>query len=83
MQTVGGGKRRHAMTCGLAPIAAVTIYSVEGFAGLGGRLALGVLADRLGVKRVPNPHSLSHSARMLSRNHRCAGSEVWALFQLM
>jgi MFS family permease len=42
----------YAMTCGLAPIAAVTIYSVEGFAGLGGRLALGVLADRLGVKRV-------------------------------
>ena len=42
----------YAMTCGVAPIAAVTIYSVEGLAGLGGRLALGVLADRLGVKRV-------------------------------
>jgi MFS family permease len=42
----------YAMTCGRAPLAAVTIYSVEGFAGLGGRLALGVLADRLGVKRV-------------------------------
>jgi len=42
----------YAMTCGLAPLAAVTIYSVEGLAGLGGRLALGVAADRLGVKRV-------------------------------
>jgi MFS family permease len=42
----------YAMTCGLAPLAAVTVYSVEGVAGLGGRLALGVLADRLGVKRV-------------------------------
>src|SRR5258706_4639873 len=42
----------YAMTCGIAPIAAVTVYSVEGLAGLGGRLALGVLADRLGVKRV-------------------------------
>ena len=42
----------YAMTCGLAPLAAVTIYSVEGLAGLGGRLALGVLSDRLGVKRV-------------------------------
>lgn len=42
----------YAVTCGLAPLAAVTIYSVEGLAGLGGRLALGVLADRLGVKRV-------------------------------
>jgi MFS family permease len=42
----------YAMTCGIAPLAAVTIYSVEGLAGLGGRLALGVAADRLGVKRV-------------------------------
>ena len=42
----------YAQICGLAPLAAVTIYSVEGLAGLGGRLALGVLADRLGVKRV-------------------------------
>jgi MFS family permease len=42
----------YAMTCGLPTMAAVTIYSVEGFAGLGGRLALGVAADRLGVKPV-------------------------------
>jgi MFS family permease len=42
----------YAQTCGLAPLAAVTIYSVEGLAGLGGRLALGLAADRLGVKRV-------------------------------
>ena len=42
----------YAVFCGVAPMAAVTIYSLEGFAGLGGRLALGVLADRLGVKRV-------------------------------
>ena len=42
----------YAMTCGLAPLAAVTIYSVEGLAGLGGRLVFGIAADRLGVKRV-------------------------------
>ena len=42
----------YAMTCGVAPLAAVTIYSVEGVAGLFGRLAFGVAADRLGVKRV-------------------------------
>lgn len=42
----------YAMTCGIAPLAAVTVYSVEGLAGLGGRLALGIAADRLGVKRV-------------------------------
>ena len=42
----------YAMTCGIPAMAAVTIYSVEGLAGLGGRLLLGVLADRLGVKLV-------------------------------
>ena len=36
----------------LAPMAAVTVYSVEGLAGLGGRLLLGVLGDRLGAKPV-------------------------------
>ncbi|MFC3324735.1 MFS transporter [Mesorhizobium cantuariense] len=42
----------YAMLCGVAPMAAVSIYSVEGLAGLGGRLFYGVLADRLGVKPV-------------------------------
>jgi len=42
----------YAMHCGIAPMAAVTIYSVEGLAGLGGRILFGVLADRLGAKRV-------------------------------
>jgi len=42
----------YAMLCGLPTMAAVSIYSVEGLAGLGGRLLLGVLADRLGVKPV-------------------------------
>ena len=42
----------YAMTCGIAPMAAVTIYSVEGLAGLGGRLLLGVAGDRYGAKRI-------------------------------
>lgn len=42
----------YAMYCGIGPMAAVTIYSVEGAAGLGGRILFGVLADRLGVKPV-------------------------------
>ena len=42
----------YAMACGVAPMAAVSIYSVEGLAGLGGRLVFGVLGDRLGVKPV-------------------------------
>jgi MFS family permease len=42
----------YALGCGLSTMAAVTIYSVEGFAGLIGRLVFGVLADRVGVKRM-------------------------------
>lgn len=42
----------YAIACGLAPMAAVSIYSVEGLGGLAGRLVLGLLADRIGAKRV-------------------------------
>jgi MFS family permease len=42
----------YAITCGIPLVAAVTIYSVEGLAGMGGRIAFGVLGDRLGAKRV-------------------------------
>src|SRR5258705_6105094 len=36
----------YAISCGIPMIAAVTIYSVEGFAGLGGRIPLGLLGGR-------------------------------------
>jgi MFS family permease len=42
----------YAMICGASALAAASIYSVEGVAGLFGRLVFGVLADRLGVRRV-------------------------------
>ncbi|MCW5722627.1 MAG: MFS transporter [Devosia sp.] len=42
----------YAMLCGASAIAAASIYSVEGVAGLFGRLIFGLLADRIGVKRV-------------------------------
>ena len=42
----------YAMVCGIAPLTAVTVYSLAGFSGLGGRLLLGTLADRLGAKPV-------------------------------
>jgi MFS family permease len=42
----------YAIVCGVPAMAAVTVYSVEGLAGLGGRVALGLLADRYGVKSV-------------------------------
>jgi MFS family permease len=42
----------YAISCGIPLIAAVSIYSVEGLAGMGGRIAFGILGDRLGAKRV-------------------------------
>ncbi|MEP6837704.1 MAG: MFS transporter [Bradyrhizobium sp.] len=42
----------YAISCGIPLIAAVTIYSIEGLAGLGGRIAFGLLGDRFGAKRV-------------------------------
>ncbi len=42
----------YAMFCGVAPMAAVSIYSVEGLAGLGGRLLFGIAGDRFGAKPV-------------------------------
>ena len=42
----------YAMACGIPPLAAVTIYSVEGLAGLGGRIVFGLAGDRFGVKLV-------------------------------
>jgi MFS family permease len=42
----------YAVSCGIPMTAAVLIYSVEGLAGLGGRIAFGVLGDRFGAKRM-------------------------------
>ncbi len=42
----------YAITCGIPMMAAVSIYSVEGLAGLGGRIVFGLLGDRLGARRV-------------------------------
>jgi MFS family permease len=41
----------YAITCGIPMVAAVSIYSVEGLAGLGGRVAFGLFGDRFGAKR--------------------------------
>jgi MFS family permease len=42
----------YAVTCGIPMMAAVSIYSVEGLAGMAGRVGFGVLGDRFGAKRV-------------------------------
>jgi MFS family permease len=41
----------YAISCGLTVTAAVSIYSVEGLAGLAGRIGFGLLGDRFGAKR--------------------------------
>ena len=41
----------YAQYCGLGAMAAVSVYSVEGLAGLGGRVLVGLLADRFGAQR--------------------------------
>ena len=42
----------YAIFCGVPAMAAVSIYSLEGFAGLGGRVLFGMLGDRYGAKPV-------------------------------
>jgi MFS family permease len=42
----------YAVTCGIPLMAAVSIYSLEGLAGMGGRLVFGLLGDRFGASRV-------------------------------
>lgn len=42
----------YAINCGVAPLTAVTIYSTEGLAGLGGRLVFGLSGDKYGARRV-------------------------------
>src|SRR5712672_2324356 len=42
----------YAVSCGIPLVAAVSIYSLEGFSGLFGRIGFGILGDKLGAKRV-------------------------------
>lgn len=42
----------YAMICGATALQAASIYSVEGVAGLAGRVVFGLLADRIGVRKV-------------------------------
>jgi MFS family permease len=42
----------YAVVCGIPTVAAVTIYSMEGLAGLGGRIVFGLAGDKYGAKRV-------------------------------
>lgn len=42
----------YAVTCGIPLLLAVSIYSVEGLAGLAGRIGFGIMGDRFGARRV-------------------------------
>jgi MFS family permease len=41
----------YAIACGIPALTAVTIYSVEGLAGLGGRVLFGLAGDRFGARQ--------------------------------
>src|SRR5262249_32260959 len=40
----------YAIGCGIAPMAAVSVYGVAGLSGLGGRLLFGLASDKYGAK---------------------------------
>ncbi len=42
----------YAITCGIPAMTAATIYSVEGIAGMFGRIGFGLVSDKLGAKNV-------------------------------
>lgn len=42
----------YAIACGIPAMTAITIYSVEGIAGMGGRIGFGFLGDKLGAKNL-------------------------------
>jgi MFS family permease len=42
----------YAIGCGIAPMAAVSVYGVAGLSGLGGRILFGMASDKFGAKHV-------------------------------
>jgi MFS family permease len=42
----------YAAICGLSPMLAVSVFSLAGLSGLGGRIGFGLVADRIGAKPV-------------------------------
>ena len=40
----------YAAFCGLSPMLAVSVFGLAGLSGLGGRIGLGIAADRIGAK---------------------------------
>ena len=42
----------YATVCGLSPMLAVSVFSLAGLSGLGGRIGFGMVADRIGAKPV-------------------------------
>jgi len=73
----------YAISCGIPLVAAVTIYSLEGFAGLGGRIAFGLLGDRFGAKRLgqDGPHDRFDTGKFPPAQYRmvdCSGFRDYA-----
>ena len=64
----------YAQMCGIPLVAAVSIYSVEGLAGMGGRIGFGLLGDRFG----PSGSWSSACWRRRSGRWPTSSPEAWA-----
>ena len=57
--------------CGISALVAVSIYSVEGIAGMFGRIGFGLAGDRFGAKRVLVTGLFAQSLGCLLYTSRC------------
>jgi MFS family permease len=69
----------YAVSCGVPTMAAVSVYSVEGLAGLGGRLLFGIAADRFSVKPVLIGGLFLQALAILGYMHASRQSEFYVL----
>jgi MFS family permease len=69
----------YAISCGVPTMTAVSVYSVEGLAGLGGRLIFAVAADRMGVKPVLISGLLLQAIAILAYMHANQLGEFYLL----
>lgn len=68
----------YAISCGIPAMTAVTIYSIEGLAGMGGRIAFGILGDRIGAKTVLSAGLLAQAVGALGYFYASNLAEFYA-----
>jgi MFS family permease len=68
----------YAISCGIPAMTAVTIYSIEGLAGMGGRIAFGLMGDKFGAKTVLSAGLLAQAVGALGYFYANNLSEFYA-----